>query len=85
MGNNKISWTIEDQNGPFVGLEILQYLSLASNNIKSIGEKAFEGLNSLIELDLTNNNITSVYENAFSVLVNIQVIILMLFYLFFYE
>jgi hypothetical protein len=63
---NRISATIEDMNGAFVGLNRLLKFGIASNQIKSVTKKAFVGLERVKKLDLSDNNITSVQENAFS-------------------
>ena len=72
MKYNDISWTIEDMNGAFEGLENLNRLGLDSNRIKSIAKRAFSGLEELKQLHLTDNAITSIQGNAFSVMKNLQ-------------
>ncbi|KAG1670909.1 Leucine-rich repeats and immunoglobulin-like domains protein 3 [Nymphon striatum] len=67
LKNNAISWSIEDTNGAFVGLDKLRRLGLHANKIYSIARRAFVGLSSLTDLDLSNNPITSVQENVFEV------------------
>ncbi|XP_069485962.1 leucine-rich repeats and immunoglobulin-like domains protein 3 [Ambystoma mexicanum] len=69
---NEISWTIEDMNGAFCGLERLKRLKLQGNRIRSITKKAFSGLDALEHLDLTDNAIMSVQGNAFSQLKKLQ-------------
>uniref|UniRef100_A0A8B9VHI8 Leucine rich repeats and immunoglobulin like domains 3 n=1 Tax=Anas zonorhyncha TaxID=75864 RepID=A0A8B9VHI8_9AVES len=66
LKNNEISWTIEDMNGAFSGLDKLTKLILQGNRIRSITKKAFSGLDALEHLDLSNNAIMSVQGNAFS-------------------
>uniref|UniRef100_A0A8C3RHQ8 Leucine rich repeats and immunoglobulin like domains 3 n=1 Tax=Cyanoderma ruficeps TaxID=181631 RepID=A0A8C3RHQ8_9PASS len=66
LKNNEISWTIEDMNGAFSGLDKLRKLILQGNRIRSITKKAFSGLDALEHLDLSNNAIMSVQGNAFS-------------------
>eukprot|EP00076_Gallus_gallus_P038092 XP_025003630.1 leucine-rich repeats and immunoglobulin-like domains protein 3 isoform X2 [Gallus gallus] len=66
LKNNEISWTIEDMNGAFSGLDKLRNLILQGNRIRSITKKAFSGLDALEHLDLSNNAIMSVQGNAFS-------------------
>ncbi|XP_074922110.1 leucine-rich repeats and immunoglobulin-like domains protein 3 isoform X3 [Chelonoidis abingdonii] len=66
LKNNEISWTIEDMNGAFSGLDKLRILILQGNRIRSITKKAFSGLDALEHLDLSNNAIMSVQGNAFS-------------------
>ncbi|KAM6093851.1 leucine-rich repeats and immunoglobulin-like domains protein 3 [Chlamydotis macqueenii] len=66
LKNNEISWTIEDMNGAFSGLDKLRKLVLQGNRIRSITKKAFSGLDALEHLDLSNNAIMSVQGNAFS-------------------
>ncbi|XP_021240711.1 leucine-rich repeats and immunoglobulin-like domains protein 3 isoform X2 [Numida meleagris] len=66
LKNNEISWTIEDMNGAFSGLDKLKKLILQGNRIRSITKKAFSGLDALEHLDLSNNAIMSVQGNAFS-------------------
>ncbi|XP_054844418.1 leucine-rich repeats and immunoglobulin-like domains protein 3 isoform X2 [Eublepharis macularius] len=66
LKNNEISWTIEDMNGAFSGLDKLRWLLLQGNRIRSITKKAFSGLDALEHLDLSNNAIMSVQGNTFS-------------------
>lgn len=72
LKSNEISWTIEDMNGAFCGLERLKRLLLQGNRIRSITKKAFSGLDALEHLDLNNNAIMSVQGNAFSQLKKLQ-------------
>ncbi|XP_053318993.1 leucine-rich repeats and immunoglobulin-like domains protein 3 [Spea bombifrons] len=69
---NEISWTIEDMNGAFSGLERLKKLMLQSNRIRSITKKAFSWLDGLEYLDLSNNAIVSMQGNAFSHMKKLQ-------------
>lgn len=64
MSGNKISWTIEDMQGPFVGLKWLTKLSLANNLITSVSEQALVGLESLLFLDLSGNQIKTIHPNT---------------------
>ncbi|XP_077194774.1 leucine-rich repeats and immunoglobulin-like domains protein 3 [Paroedura picta] len=66
LKNNEISWTIEDMNGAFSGLDKLRWLLLQGNRIRSITKKAFSGLDALEHIDLSNNAIMSVQGNTFS-------------------
>ncbi|KAB1269925.1 Leucine-rich repeats and immunoglobulin-like domains protein 3 [Camelus dromedarius] len=50
LKNNEISWTIEDMNGAFSGLDKLRRLTLQGNRIRSITKKAFSGLDALEHL-----------------------------------
>lgn len=72
MNHNEISWTVEDMNGAFVGLESLGKLGLNSNRIRSIAREAFVGLEGLKQLQLTDNSITSIQENAFQAMVDLR-------------
>lgn len=65
LSYNKIWWTVEDANGVFNGLNDLNHLLLAGNNIKSINENAFVGLRNVTVLNLDHNNITSIQKNSF--------------------
>ncbi|XP_063219203.1 leucine-rich repeats and immunoglobulin-like domains protein 3 isoform X2 [Bacillus rossius redtenbacheri] len=65
LSSNRISWTIEDFNGAFVGLRHLNRFDLAWNHIKSIDKKAFLGLERLRILDLSGNDIITIQENPF--------------------
>ncbi|KAG9490248.1 hypothetical protein GDO78_005898 [Eleutherodactylus coqui] len=69
---NEISWTIEDMNGAFSGLEKLKRLMLQGNRIGSITKKAFSWLEALEYLDLSNNAIMSLQSNAFSQMKKLQ-------------
>lgn len=84
MNNNQISWTIEDANGVFQGLNDLVKFHLAGNKIKSISSDAFIGLKNVTYLNLGNNSITSIEDNAFSEVPLLKVTKITLFY-FFYE
>lgn len=64
LNNNAISWTIEDMNGAFVGLQNLNKLGLENNKIKSIAKNAFDGLSKVKVLNLQNNAITSIQKDA---------------------
>ncbi|NP_001103840.1 leucine-rich repeats and immunoglobulin like domains 3 S homeolog precursor [Xenopus laevis] len=72
LKSNDISWTIEDMNGTFSGLERLQRLTLQDNRITSITKKAFSWLDALEYLDLSDNAITSMQTNAFSQMKSLQ-------------
>lgn len=72
LNNNKLSWTVEDVNGAFVGLNNLMKLHLAHNNIKSISKNAFTELKNIASLDLSENNITSVQYGAFSMVPHLR-------------
>ena len=72
MNNNEISWTIEDMNGAFSGLQSLSRLGLDSNRIKSIAKRAFYGLDGLKQLHLTDNAISYIESNAFVMLKELQ-------------
>lgn len=74
LNNNKISWTIEDMQGAFVGLQRLTTLELANNVITSISENAFVGLNSLTNLDLSSNAINTIHKNALSAMPKLEVL-----------
>ncbi|XP_023557479.1 leucine-rich repeats and immunoglobulin-like domains protein 3 isoform X2 [Octodon degus] len=72
LKNNEISWTIEDMNGAFSGLDKLRRLTLQGNRIRSITKKAFTGLDALEHLDLSDNAIMSLQGNAFSQMKKLQ-------------
>ncbi|XP_018107999.1 leucine-rich repeats and immunoglobulin-like domains protein 3 isoform X2 [Xenopus laevis] len=72
LKSNEISWTIEDMNGTFSGLERLQRLTLQDNRITSITKKAFSWLDALEYLDLSDNAITSMQTNTFSQMKSLQ-------------
>ncbi|KAM4748873.1 leucine-rich repeats and immunoglobulin-like domains protein 3 [Rhinophrynus dorsalis] len=72
LKSNEISWTIEDMNGTFSGLERLKHLTLQDNRISSITKKAFSWLDALEYLDLSDNAITSMQGNAFSQMKKLQ-------------
>ncbi|KAL6091854.1 hypothetical protein STEG23_032204 [Scotinomys teguina] len=72
LKNNEISWTIEDMNGAFSGLDKLRQLILQGNRIRSITKKAFTGLDALEHLDLSDNAIMSLQSNAFSQMKKLQ-------------
>lgn len=72
LNNNRISRSIEDTNGPFVGLNHLEELRLTNNNIKSINKRAFLGLNRIEKLDLSSNSISMIQEEAFGLLQNLK-------------
>ncbi|XP_055434982.1 leucine-rich repeats and immunoglobulin-like domains protein 3 isoform X1 [Bubalus kerabau] len=72
LKNNEISWTIEDMNGAFSGLDKLKRLILQGNRIRSITKKAFTGLDALEHLDLSDNAIMSLQGNAFSQMKKLQ-------------
>ncbi|XP_026556239.1 leucine-rich repeats and immunoglobulin-like domains protein 3 isoform X2 [Pseudonaja textilis] len=72
LRNNEISWTIEDMNGAFSGLDKLRWLLLQGNRIRSITKKAFSGLDALEHLDLSNNAIMSIQENTFLQMKNLK-------------
>lgn len=74
MRNNKLSWTFEDTDGIFVGLNKLNKLVLAGNMITSISPKAFSGLDSLTVLNLMGNNILTLQENSFVPLPHLNVL-----------
>ncbi|XP_071482899.1 leucine-rich repeat transmembrane protein FLRT3-like, partial [Diadema antillarum] len=65
LSDNDIAWTVEDMTGAFDGLESLQRLGLANNQINSIARRAFNGLANLQSLDLAGNPITTVENNVF--------------------
>lgn len=65
LDHNEISGTIEDTNGAFIGLDILNKLSLFGNKIKSVARNAFSGLGALEHLNLGGNAIRSVQADAF--------------------
>nr|XP_033814584.1 leucine-rich repeats and immunoglobulin-like domains protein 3 isoform X1 [Geotrypetes seraphini] len=72
LKHNEISWTIEDMNGAFSGLESLRRLMLQGNGIRSVTKKAFSGLDALEHLDLSNNAIMSIQGNTFSQMKKLQ-------------
>ncbi|KAG8439728.1 hypothetical protein GDO86_005775 [Hymenochirus boettgeri] len=72
LKSNEISWTIEDMNGTFSGLEKLKKLILQDNRITSITRKAFSWLDALEHLDLSDNAITSMQINTFSQMKNLR-------------
>lgn len=76
LSNNKISWTIEDAQGVFSGLTNLVKFHIASNDIKSINNKAFTGLHKVTYLDLKDNNITAIKENAFAEMLSLKELLL---------
>lgn len=73
---NEISWTIEDANGVFRGLNNLKKLFLVGNDIKSINSNAFVGLKNVTLLNLDNNNITSIQKNSFNELHSLKSLII---------
>ena len=72
LSGNDISWTVEDMNGAFDGLESLSRLGLDSNRIKSIAKRAFQGLGQLKQLHLVDNDISSIQSNAFSPILELR-------------
>ncbi|XP_066246896.1 leucine-rich repeats and immunoglobulin-like domains protein 3 [Euwallacea similis] len=73
---NRISWTIEDAKGAFVGLGELTKFNLVGNNIKSINSEAFLGLKNVVLINLDKNNITSIHNNTFSKVPNLKKLII---------
>ncbi|XP_058056425.1 leucine-rich repeats and immunoglobulin-like domains protein 3 [Anopheles bellator] len=76
LNENRISWTIEDMRGPFLGLGKLERLYLNANEIKSVSRNAFLGLKSLTQLELSQNNISSIQNNAFKDTVRLKNLIM---------
>lgn len=66
LNGNRISWTIEDMQGPFLGLRKLTRLGLSDNLITSVSEQALVGLDSLLYLDLSGNQIKTIHSQTLS-------------------
>lgn len=66
LDHNEISWTMEDTNGPFLGLGSLAQLTLSDNYIKSLTPRAFAGLGRLTALDLSRNPIATIHQSTFT-------------------
>lgn len=65
LSHNEISWTMEDTQGPFLGLSRLVHLGLGNNLIKSLTGRALSGLGRLEVLDLSRNPITTIDQHTF--------------------
>lgn len=72
LSANRVSYIVEDMNGPFKALRKLNRLYLGDNRIKSVNRNAFLGLAQLDHLDLSANNITSIQTDAFGRLQHLQ-------------
>ncbi|EEC03263.1 leucine-rich transmembrane protein, putative, partial [Ixodes scapularis] len=66
LDHNEISWTMEDTNGPFLGLSSLVQLTLSDNSIKSLTPRAFAGLGRLQSLDLSGNPVATIHQSTFA-------------------
>ncbi|CAN7989111.1 unnamed protein product [Ixodes hexagonus] len=66
LDRNEISWTMEDTNGPFLGLSSLTQLTLSDNSIKSLTPRAFAGLGRLRSLDLSGNPVATIHQSTFA-------------------
>lgn len=66
LDHNALSWTMEDTNGPFLGLSSLTLLTLSDNFIKSLTSRAFAGLGRLRSLDLSRNPIATISQGTFA-------------------
>ncbi|NWW40817.1 LRIG3 protein, partial [Panurus biarmicus] len=57
LKNNEISWTIEDTNGAFSGLDKLRKLDLSNNAIMSVQGNAFSQMKKLKELHFNTSSL----------------------------